>query len=228
LPDSPHSGYVTFLFILNSVFDFVGEENDLKSRPPNTAAAEFSVGLNAFIAGRDTIIAPGSPRWRAEFGTISEFRTMNRIPSSVLLLCLAVIAGCTAHVKVERTNGTNTTTTETKTAEINRTEIAVDLRPPANEPKQPQPPQSSSPTVSAEDTTNVCANTVTIVYRGGDTHYHLETNVHAHEPRYVQHQIVIRPEPRTQPPREVDPRCERLRSEHEERVRQWKAIPLGE
>jgi hypothetical protein len=29
LPDSPHSGYVTFLFVLNSVFDFLGGGNEL-------------------------------------------------------------------------------------------------------------------------------------------------------------------------------------------------------
>ena len=30
LPDSPHSGYVTFLFVINSFFDFLGEENESK------------------------------------------------------------------------------------------------------------------------------------------------------------------------------------------------------
>ncbi len=66
-----------------------------------------------------------------------------------------------------------------------------------------------------------------VVIKGGDTYN--ETHIHVHDApqRYVEETVVIRREVQAEY-RPVDPSCEQLRREHEERVRTWKAFPLGE
>jgi hypothetical protein len=45
---------VTFLFVINSVFDFLGEEIDMKSGPLKYSGGRFFRGGTAFAAGRGT------------------------------------------------------------------------------------------------------------------------------------------------------------------------------
>ena len=127
---------------------------------------------------------------------------------------------------VERGSGTDATATEISSTQISRTTVELDFHPrsPQSVP-QPKPP-SVTVTVAPEPQPTTVTNNI-VVIKGGDTHN--ETHIHVHDApqRHVEETVVIRREVQLEP-RPVDPRCEQLRKEHEERVRRWKAFPLGE
>jgi hypothetical protein len=80
------------------------------------------------------------------------------------------------------------------------------------------------PTAAAESPV-----TISLVFnvRGGDVIHH-ETVVHSHEvpvPR-AEERLAIPRRIESVPRHPVDPQCERLRKEHEERIRRWRATPL--
>ena len=158
---------------------------------------------------------------------LKDLESLLHAPAVVLVACLALAAsGCSARVQVERGNKTDSTASEAHTAEINRTTVDLDLHPRPSPPKPAPPPVPVVPETKPVPITN---SNVIVNVRGGDTHYHSETHVHIHEPaqRHVEEAAVIRREVQVEP-RPIDPRCEQLRKEHEERVRRWKAFPLGE
>ena len=81
-------------------------------------------------------------------------------------------------------------------------------------------------TVPPEPQPTTVTNNI-VVIKGGDTHN--ETHIHVHDApqRHVEETVVIRREVQAEY-RPIDPRCEQLRLEHDERVRRWKAFPLRE
>jgi hypothetical protein len=145
-------------------------------------------------------------------------------PTVVVLVAFLALAavGCSARVEVERTNDTDATATEATTAEFQRTTVELDFqsRSPQSKPSPPPPP-----TVTTEPKPTTVTNNI-VVIKGGDTHNETHIRVHDAPQRYVE-ETVIRREVQAES-RPVDPRCEQLRREHEERVRRWKAFPLRE
>ena len=147
----------------------------------------------------------------------------------ILLACLAVAAsGCSARVEVERASDTSATGSEISSTEVGRTAVEVDFQPRSQQPvSQREPPPVPVTVAPVPQPVIVTGNTVIFSYREGDTHN--ETHIHVHDApqRHVEETVVIRREVQAEY-RPVDPRCEQLRREHEERVRTWKAFPLGE
>jgi len=154
---------------------------------------------------------------------LKDLESLLEVPVVVLLACLAS-AGCSARVEVERTNDIDATATEITTTEFQRTTVELDFQPRSPQPVlQPAPPTPAAP--EAKPVT-VTGNTLIFNYRGGDVTYNWDVHVNVPEP--VEETVVIRREVHSVPPRPVDPRCEQLRREHEERVRRWMAFPLRE
>ena len=146
----------------------------------------------------------------------------------ILLACLAVAAsGCSARVEVERASDTSATGSEISSTEVGRTAVEVDFQPRSQQPVSQREPPPVPVTVAPEPQPVIVTNNI-VVIKGGDTHN--ETHIHVHDaPQwYFEETVVIRREVPPDPPRPVDPRCEQLRREHEERVRTWKVFPLGE
>ena len=158
---------------------------------------------------------------------LKDLESLLRPTVVVLVAFLAVVAvGCSSRVEVERTNDTTATATEATTAEISRTTVEVDFQPRPPQPVfQPQRPPVTVPVAPEPKPTTVTNNIVVI--KGGDTHN--ETHIHVHDAlqRHFEETVVIRREIQAKS-RPIDPRCEQLRWEHDERVRRWKAFPLGE
>lgn len=156
---------------------------------------------------------------------LKDLESLLRPTVVVLVAFLAVVAaGCSARVGVERGSGTDATATEATTADFHRTTVELDFQPRSQQPvPQPKPPPV---TVTSEPQPTTVTNNI-VVIKGGDTHN--ETHIHVHDApqRHVEETVVIRREVQAEY-RPVDPRCEQLRREHEERVRTWKAFPLGE
>lgn len=151
-------------------------------------------------------------------------------PTVVVLVAFLALAavGCSARVGVERAKNTDVTATEIASTEISRTTVELDFQPRPPQPvPQPEPPPVTVTVTPEPQPVIVTGNTLIFNYQGGDTHN--ETHIHVHEPvqRHVEETVVIRREVQLEP-RPVDPRCEQLRREHEERVRTWRASPLGE
>lgn len=146
------------------------------------------------------------------------------IPLALLATCL-LSAGCSTRIELERTQTTEATQSETSTAESDRTTIQLDSRPRSRQPTAPNepPPKPIAPPVTSPTNSG---NTLILNFRGGDNYYHSETHVHIQQspPPRVEERIVIHRE--AEPPR-YDERCERLRKEHEERVRRWREFPGG-
>jgi hypothetical protein len=150
---------------------------------------------------------------------LTDLGNLLRVPVVLLLGC-APAGGCSARIE----NSTGTTATETSTTEDHRTRVELDFQPRTARPQPPlEPPTSAS---SEAKLLTISGNTVIFNIRGGDTHYHSDTHVHIDEQPQVQERIVIRREV-TEPPRQVDPRCQQLRLEHERRVAEWRSFPLG-
>jgi hypothetical protein len=77
--------------------------------------------------------------------------------------------------------------------------------------------------------TTVTNDTLIFNDQGGDVTYRSEVHLHVSGPprQPVEEAATIRREVQSEP-RPIDPRCEQLRREHDERVRRWKAFPLRE
>lgn len=159
---------------------------------------------------------------------LKDLESLLRPTVVVLVAFLAVVAvGCSARVEVERTNDTTATATEISSTEIGRTAVEVDLHPRSPQPvSQPQPPPVTTTVAPEQKPTTVTNNTLIFNYQGGDVTYNWDVHVNVPEP--VEETVVIRREVHSVPPRPVDPRCEQSRREHDERVRRWKAFPLGQ
>jgi len=158
---------------------------------------------------------------------LKDLESLLRPTVVVLVACVALVAaGCSARVEVERT--TDATATEITPTEFQRTTVELDFQPRSPQPviQREPPPVTVPPEPQPVIVTN---NTVVLNYRGGDVTYHSDTHIHVHDAakRQVEERVVIRPEVQAEY-RPVDPRCEQLRREHEERVRTWRAFPLGE
>lgn len=159
---------------------------------------------------------------------LRDLERLLRSPGMILLACLAS-AGCSARVGVERGSGTDATATETSSTQISRTTVELDFQPRSPQSvSQPEPPPVTVTVAPEPQPVIVTGNTVIFSYREGDTHN--ETHIHVHDApqRYFEETVMIRREVPPDPPRPVDRRCEQLRREHDERVRRWKAFPLGE
>jgi hypothetical protein len=156
---------------------------------------------------------------------LTDLGNLLRVPVVLLLGCV-LAGGCSARIE----NSTGTTATGTSTTEDHRTRVELDFQPRTARPQPPLEPQSSPepprPASSEAKPLTISGNTVIFNIRGGDTHYHSDTHVHIDEQPQVRERIVIRREV-TEPPRQVDPRCEQLRAEHERRVAEWRSFPLG-
>jgi hypothetical protein len=160
---------------------------------------------------------------------LRDLESLLKVPVVVLAACLAS-AGCSARVEVERTNDTDATATEATTADSHRTTVAVDFQPRSPPPvPQPEPPPVTVTVTPEPRPTTVTNHIVVINHRAGDMTYNSEFHLHVSGPprQPVEEAATIRREVQLEP-RPIDPRCEQLRKEHEERVRTWKAFPLGE
>ena len=72
---------------------------------------------------------------------LRDLESLLRSPAMVLVACLAVSAGCSARVGVERGSDTDATATETSSTQISRTTVEVDFQPRSPQPvPQPKPP----------------------------------------------------------------------------------------
>jgi len=162
---------------------------------------------------------------------LKDLESLLRPTVVVLVACVALVAaGCSARVEVEQTNDTDATATEATTADFHRTTVEVDFQPRPPQPvPQPKPPRVTVTVTPEPQPVIVTGNTLIFNYRAGDMNYTSDVHVHVHEPvqRHVEETVMIRREVHAES-RPVDPRCEQLRREHDERVRTWKAFPLGE
>jgi len=156
---------------------------------------------------------------------LRDLESLLKVPAMFLVASLAVVAcGCSARVEVERAGDTSATGTEISSTEFGRTAVELDFQPRSPQPvPQPKPPPVR---VTPEPQPTAVTNNI-VVIKGGDTHN--ETHIHVHDApqRYVEETVVTGREVQAEY-RPVDPRCEQLRREHEERVRTWMAFPLGE
>ena len=157
---------------------------------------------------------------------LKDLESLLNVPVVVLVAFLPLAScGCSARVEVDRANDTDATATEATTAEISRTTVEVDFQPRSQQPvSQPQPPPVPV-TVAPEPQPVIVTNNI-VVIKGGDTHN--ETHIHVHDAprRYFEETVVIRREVQAEY-RPVDPRCEQLRREHEERVRTVEGVSVG-
>jgi hypothetical protein len=160
---------------------------------------------------------------------LKDLESLLRAPA-VLLMLAVLVCGCSARIEVDRAKTTDVTATEISGTEVGRTAVEVDFQPRSPQPVSQREPPPVPVTVPPEpQPVTITNNTVVLNYRGGDVTYHSDTHIHVHEPvqRHVEETVVIRREVQAEP-RPVDPRCEQLRREHDERVRRWKAFPLGQ
>ena len=146
------------------------------------------------------------------------------IPLALLATCLLSAGGCSARIELERTNSTEAKAAKTSTAQSDRTTVQLDLQPrspqpipPRKSPSKPAAPPVSPPIISG--------NAFVFSYQAGDTYYHSETHVHIQQspPPRVEERIPIHRD--AEPNRQIDERCERLRTQHEERVKRWREFP---
>jgi hypothetical protein len=176
-------------------------------------------------------IRPDPPNWRPHSFALNkrqatrllhDLGSLLRVPVVLLLGCV-LAGGCSARIE----SSTGTTATGTSTTEDHRTRVELDFQPRTARPQPPlEPPPPPRSASSEAKSLTISGNTVIFNIRGGDTHYHSDTHVHIDEQPQVRERIVIRREV-SEPPRQVDPRCQQLRLEHELRVAEWKAFPLG-
>jgi hypothetical protein len=193
------------------------------------------LGVTEGVADEQPVIVisirPDPPNWRPHSFALSkrqatrlltDLGSLLHVPVVLLLGCV-VAGGCSARIE----NSTGTTTTGTSTTEDHRTRVELDFQPRTARPQPPlEPPPPPRSASSEAKSLTISGNTVIFNIRGGDTHYHSDTHVHIDEQPQVRERIVIRREV-SEPPRQVDPRCQQLRLEHERRVAEWKAFPLG-
>ncbi len=144
------------------------------------------------------------------------------LAATPLLLMLLVGTGCSARVDVstERSSGGESA--------AHHTNVAVDVLTDQKETPTPSPePEQPPATATTEKGVEVAgvANFAMVV----------EGDLHVHEHRHMHLHVEETPEPKrrkTKPERikvevhrpKIDPECERLRREYEEKVREWKAL----
>lgn len=127
-----------------------------------------------------------------------------------LLLILFLSVGCSARVQVTTENFSPPQSAE-RSSTVVAVEILTDL----------SPLDHAAP--KEENTVELTGNGNTVVIVAGDLHLHQHTHIHRHEApaRIESPPATVRIE--FSPPKR-DPVCERLLREHEDRVREWKAM----
>ena len=137
------------------------------------------------------------------------------LAATPLLLILFLSVGCSARVQVTTENFSPPPSAD-KASTIVAVEILTDLSPLDPATEQGQSPKEEKVVVLTGDEN-------TVVNVAGDLHLHQHTHVHLHEApaRNEPPSATVRNE--VSPPKR-DPGCARLLGEHEERVREWKAM----
>lgn len=151
-----------------------------------------------------------------------------------LFLIPLLVAGCSARVSATTEKRSPSETTES--VEKFETKVGIDVLADREDPdpapvpenipvpeQPPTPPETEGKAVEVSGTANFA------VIVEGDLHLHEHYHEHLHlenPPRSAPKRIKETPEPiqvEAQQPR-LDPRCERLLREHEERVKEWMAM----
>jgi hypothetical protein len=147
---------------------------------------------------------------------------LGRVVSILLIATVATAtSGCSTRVEVESAKAAPAAT------ERSRTAAEIDLLQsrspePVATPKSSEPPPGK-PTAQAESPVTI---SLVFNFRGGDVIRH-ETVVNVHEvpASKAEERVTLPRSTEIVPRRPVDPQCERLRKEHEERIRRWRATP---
>jgi hypothetical protein len=140
----------------------------------------------------------------------------------VLLMSVLTATGCGTRVEVESAKWGSTS------GERARTQVEADLLRPQRPELVAELEQKQSAVEAKEKSVIGSGNTIVILnFCGGDTHNETHIHVQKAAPQRIEERVTIRREVQVEPRRPVDERCERLRREHEERVRRWREFPLG-
>lgn len=143
---------------------------------------------------------------------------------SLLVLPPLLAGGCSGHVEVSTETRTPSKTTES--VEKFDTQVSLSLLTDWDEPSPPSP-EPTEPPETEEGSVEITGDGNVVVAIEGDMHIHRHRHEHLH--------IEATPDPKrrkSKPERikveihtpRIDPECERLRREHEKRVREWEAM----